>query len=524
MNTGGYVWLDAPFFKFLERFEQIRSYFTGITWDIARVVVILCLGFLFLKHAMTGEGLKENLTKFLLSFVIYSVIIANYPKIITGINDLIYEFSVNSTYLAGGEEVDTLQEYAEKVRMKQEEAAAAAMEGRAEAEAAQSPYGTYAYAYMSNLAKEKETKKESIDISGLIEKEIFDEKTKYIKPNAMVKLIMMICGEIWSSSPRNIATIGQTLLDLLCMAAVILCGVFGSAQYFIGALEFSLVTAVGIIFMPFMLWDGTKFITEKFIGALLGFFLKMLFLTMCILFTYYGFLEMTLRPYSGMMDQIIYFIFSAVFYMMITQNGPKLAVTLLTGTPQMSVMEAAEAAGAYGGAAILGKKAVGAAAGAAARGGFAARGAHERAKGSADFAKSEGATKKEQAAAYRSSAAASIKEGVAARASTMGRSLLSGGSGGGFFGGGRGGGGSGGAAKGYNRFSQLERFNQADEKGRNITMKEHLGKQYNTGQEDGLNYMIQKEERAQRMNPPRQGRSLGGGAEQEGANDGGGDK
>jgi type IV secretion system protein TrbL len=514
MDPGGYKWLDAPFFTFLERFGQIQSYFTGITWDIARVVIILCLGFMFLKHAMTGEGLKENLTKFLLSFVIYTIVIANYPRMITGINDLIYSFSVESTYVSVGADVESLQDYAEKVRMELEAVAAAEAE---EAARKQSMINaTRPNEFIRLFKKEKEAKGESFDIASFIEEELFEERTKYIRPNSMIKLIMLVCGEIWSSSKRDVTTLGQTLLDLLCMAAVILCGIFGSAQYFVGALEFSLVTAVGVIFIPFMLWDGTKFITEKFIGALLGFFLKMLFLTICVLFMYYGFLELTLRAYTGAVEQVIYFIFSAVFYMMITQNGPKLAVTLLTGTPQMSIMEVAQAAGAYGGAAYLGGKAAGAATGAAARGAFGITGAHERARGASDFAKSEGAGKKEQRAAYISSVRTSMKEGFAARASNAGRSLLAGG-------GGRGGGGGGGTggARGYNRYSQLERFNQPNEKGQNLTMKEHLGKQYNAGQEDGLNYMIKQEERARSVNPPRQGRSLGGAA---GSGEGKGEK
>jgi type IV secretion system protein TrbL len=512
MNPGEYEWLDAPFFNLLNRFSQIQNYFTGVTWSIAKVVVTLCLGFMFLRYALTGEGLRENLTKFLLSFVIYAVVIGNYPRIITGINELIYEFSVESTYVSVGEDVKSLQEYAEKVRREHEETAMAA--AAAEAAAINERNAMRPNAMIISTVKEKENNGESFDVSSFIEEDLFHEETKYIRPNGMVKLIMMVCGEIWNNANSEGRGIGQMIMDALCVIAVVLCGIFGSVQYFVGALEFSLVTAIGVIFLPFMLWDGTKFITEKFIGALLGFFLKMLFLTICLLFMYYGFLELTLRPYTGALEQIIYFIFSAVFYMMITQNGPKLAVTLLTGTPQMSLMEVAQAAGAYGGAAMVGKKAAGTVAGAAgrgaARGGFAAAGAHARAKGAADFVKSEGGTKKDQSAAYRSSVMSSMKEGAAGRAANVGRSLLTGGSGVG-----HGGGGSGGL-KGYNRFSQRERFNQPNEKGQNLTMKEHLGKQHNAGQEDGLNYMIKKEERAQRMNPPPQGRSLGGAGSAEG--------
>ena len=513
-----YEMLDAPFFNMLEKFGRIQSYFTVVAWDIARIVIILCLGFMFLKHAMTGEGLKDNLVKFLLTFVVYGVVIANYPGIVSGINKLIYEFSVNSTYKAAGERVASLQEYAQKVREEHIAALQAGVDGMDESVDA----GWYDRASLREqasaradaavkLAEAKEAaEKESLDLAALIKDDLFEEQTNYIRPTGMGNLIILVCTEIWGSSPRGIDNIGQTILDLLCMAAVVLCGIFGSIQYFVGALEFSLITAVGIICIPFMLWDGTKFITEKLVGALIGFFLKMLFLTICLLFMYYGFLELTLQPYEGAIDQLVYFVFSAMFYMMITQNGPKLALTLLTGTPQMSIMEVAQAAGAYGGAALAAKKAGGAtaktAAGGALKTGFAVAGTHARAKGAAEFVKSEGGDKKEQAAAYRASVGASMKEGMAGRASTAGRSLMSGG-------GGRGGGApsGGGGTKGYNRYSQTERFNQANEKGQNLTMREHLGKQNAMGQEDGLNYMIKREELARKMNSPDQGRSLAGG-------------
>jgi hypothetical protein len=428
-----------------------------------------------------------------MAFLIYAVLIANYPKLIYGINHLIYELSVQSTYLSGGEDDETssIKEFSETVRLKQED-----RRNAAEAN----------LTYWQRL-----TNKEQKEVSTIIQEDIFDETTGYIKPNAMVNLIMVVVGEIWEGGNGESRGIGQKIMDALCCIAVILCGVLGAAQYFIGAIEFSLITAVGVILLPFMLWDGTKFITEKLVGALIGFFLKMLFLTICILFMYYGFLGMTLRSYNGALDQIVYFIFSAVFYMMITQNGPQLAVTLLTGTPQMSLMEAAQAAGIYGGAALLGKKAAGAAAGGVAKTAFAAGGTEQRARGASDFVKSEGGSRKEQGAAYRASVRSSAADAVKARVSNVGRSLVgSGGGGGGFFGGGKGGGGSGGGGgTGYNRFSQRERFNQRDERGRNPTLAEHHSAQYNMGQEDGLNYMIKQEERAKKANPPAQGRSLG---------------
>jgi type IV secretion system protein TrbL len=468
--SGAYEWLDAPFFHFIDKLTEMQSYFIGICWLIARVVIILCLGFMFIKHAVTGEGLKDTLLKFLLTFAVYSVLISQYPNIVNGLNSLVYGLSIE-----GAAKTFDVEGYADKVR-------------NVHVRSLSDSDNSNAFIRASDEEGE-------LDINKLIQSDLFEPKTKFIRPNAMLGLILMTVGEIFDNSNGWGRSLTQTLMDLLCCAAVILCGVFGAVQYFLGALEFTLITAVGVILLPFMLWDGTKFLTEKLVGALVGFFFKMLFLTICILMMFYGFLELTLQPYDGTVSMMVYYIFSALFYMMITQNGPKLAVSLLTGTPQMSAMELAQAGAVYGGAALLGKKAAGAAAGAGARGVLAAAGTAARAKGAAAAAGELGADKKQQKQAYNASVRSSVADGVKARVSNVGRSLIGGGASGGI-------GGGGGTTRGYNRFSQTERFKQPNEKGQNVTVKEHLQNQAVMGKEDGLNYMVKQEEKGVKTSMP----------------------
>jgi type IV secretory pathway TrbL component len=322
--------------------------------------------------------------------------------------------------------------------------------------------------------------------------DIYDAETGYIRPNAIIRLLMLITEMILSQA--NVGFLGNNIPDfiltLLTALAVILCGILASLQYFICALEFTFITSVGVIMLPFMLWDGSKFLTEKLIGAITGFTLKMLFITIAMLLTFNGYLSLMVRPFSGTLDQLIYTVFVSLFYMMICQSGPQLAVSLLTGTPQMSLMEGAAAAGAYAAAGIAGGKAAGAAAHGAAAGGVRMAGAGVQAAGAASAVKELGGSGTTMAGAVMSSLGSSAARGMQSAAHSLGRSLYAGNA--------KGGGGNGGGpgGSGTNRFSQNTPLHEKTADGHSKTMKEYLTERYRQGQDRGLDYLVKKEESA----------------------------
>jgi type IV secretion system protein TrbL len=235
--------------------------------------------------------------------------------------------------------------------------------------------------------------------------------------------------------------------------------------------------------LPFMLWDGSKFLTEKLIGAITGFTLKMLFITIAILLTFNGYLSLMMRPFAGALDQMIYIVFVSLFYMMICQSGPQLAVSLLTGTPQLSLMEGAAAAGAYAAAGIAGATAVGGTAALAAQGGVRAAGMATQATGAAQAVGQLGGSKADMAGAAMSSIKSSAVQGLKSVAHGLGHSLYAGGS--------KGGGGGGGG--GTNRFSQTTALNEKTKDGHKKTLREYYSERYQQGQDRGLNYMVRSE-------------------------------
>ncbi|WP_230754832.1 hypothetical protein [Teretinema zuelzerae] len=100
-----------------------------------------------------------------------------------------------------------------------------------------------------------------------------------------------------------------------------------------------------------MLWDGTKFLTEKLVGAIVRQALKLLFVTLTFMLAINGFLALMVRPFDNFIDQTIYTLFTIFLHWLLCQNGPALATALLTGTPQLSMAEGLRTAASMAGAA-----------------------------------------------------------------------------------------------------------------------------------------------------------------------------
>jgi type IV secretory pathway TrbL component len=466
------MWVDAPFFDLLDKLTGLQGYFLQQAWFIGRIVMLMCFGLAAIKYAIKGEGLKEPMVKLVIAFISFYILMTAYPSIVSGLNKIIFEWSYNSTYKGG---------VADMINNTQ---------------------GNYDF-WQKKVNKDSDAYSDIIRVveeelgSGNVGKkyvlDIYDTESGFIRPNAIIRLLMLVTEMILHHATKF--DLSRSVLDfillLLTAVAVIVCGILASLQYFICALEFTFITSVGVIMLPFMLWDGSKFLTEKLIGAIVGFTMKMLFITIAMLLTFNGYLALMMRPFAGALDQMIYTVFVSLFYMMICQSGPQLAVSLLTGTPQMSLMEGAAAAGAFAAAGIAGSKAAGATAGAAAQGGVRALGAASQAAGAAGAAKELGGGKADMAGAALSSLGSSAAQGAKSMAHGMGRSLYAGNQGGG------GGGGSGGqGGPGTNRFSQTTSLNEKTPDGHSKTLKEYAGERYQQGQDKGLAYMVRKEESA----------------------------
>jgi hypothetical protein len=90
--------------------------------------------------------------------------------------------------------------------------------------------------------------------------------------------------------------------------------------------------AVGVIFIPFCLWDGTKSFTAKLVTLFTSYFIKIMVMVLCLFWVYSAFIYMGVsimssnEPVSFL--SFAYFIFTCLLGWVVTQNDPQEFVAL----------------------------------------------------------------------------------------------------------------------------------------------------------------------------------------------------
>ena len=201
-------------------------------------------------------------------------------------------------------------------------------------------------------------------------------QTYYISPSALLKVSLLSCQIMWEkentifnkisddiSSDEDLGVfdkaaaqlahqfsrIWQMLQVVLCCIVLILATIFAEIQYVMTILEYTMVAGIGAIFIPLMLFDGTKDIPKKLIPVFISFLVKIMVITICIMFVYYTIIENcihTIADDAGMnWTSVGEIFFEAILCYVLTQNAPQIADTILTGQPKLSMGEFVAGAG-----------------------------------------------------------------------------------------------------------------------------------------------------------------------------------
>lgn len=163
--------------------------------------------------------------------------------------------------------------------------------------------------------------------------------------------------QVKKNSKFQIKRIGNYIMAGVCCLCIILAVAFALIQYVMCILEFTIVQGIGAFFIPFYLFDGTKDIPKKLLPVFTGFAIKILVMVICLMFVinmYLTFAADQISPTSGNMGWPAFgeCIFICLLSFILTSNAPKIAMTLLTGQPQLSMGEFMQAAGTLGGIAM----------------------------------------------------------------------------------------------------------------------------------------------------------------------------
>ena len=338
--------VNNAFYFVVDKIITLQGFFLGEALKIGRVVLLIAILSTALNYALTGTGLKENIIKILKATVFFFIVVFAYPNIVGFITSWTFNMAEGALY-------PSIQKSFTRTTAK-----------------------VLNYVDYSSTGGRTHINKTINQISDVIDRErIFGSggdsnivvtrnplverpngtsytmSYKTVAPAALLRVIFLLATECFEFSDKaNFLTNAANVLNgIICGFFIILTGVFALLEYCVCFLEFMLVASVGIILFPLSIWEGSKFMAEKFIGALLGFFMKLLFCNLAIFLLLYGFISllyiMSDAGFQGSADQILFIIFVCLLFFYICKSAPGIAQSLLTGTPSLSASGAVSAVG-----------------------------------------------------------------------------------------------------------------------------------------------------------------------------------
>jgi hypothetical protein len=444
--------INNSFYFVVDKISDLQGFFRREARGIGSVVLLIAILSAALNYALTGTGLKENIIKILKATLFFLIVIAAYPRIVSFITSWTFSLARQSVY-------PSIERHFNETVGTVEEASSVVASG--------TTFSGEAYSRTLTNTTVREIRRDSGSLIGGLTSTTSSGYT-VVAPTALLKVLFFISGECfkWAETEeiiipeveatgnavvdaaKNIGrgarvaletvktkvknvipNIGAYIKGYVCGFFIIFTGVFALLEYIICYLEFMLVASVGIIMLPLSIWDGSKFIAEKFIGALLGFFIKLLLCNIAIFLLIYGFISLfyiiSATGFVGTVDQMIFIFFTCLMFFFICKSAPSIAQSLLTGAPSLNGAGAISAvAGAFAAIKTVTSLTHQKPLGAALNAGIGTVGTLKEANAARNAVKSLGGDAKAQRGAFFSSLGQSAWDNTKAGALGLTRSLM----------------------------------------------------------------------------------------------------
>jgi hypothetical protein len=430
--------INNAFYFIIDKIIELQDFFMRQALGIGKIVLLIAILSAALNYALTGQGLKENVVKIMKATLFFLIVIFLYPRIIGFITSWTFSMAKESIYPSIEERFGEVTELVERSSVGY---VYAGMEFSGEySEVAGNTNRMRYYSFIRNTTHNIVTRQGFSHLFGDLLYTNEDSPVPYsaVAPANAMKIVFFLAGECMAFADKvNVVTIiseySRVLKGLACAFFLIFTGIFAILEYCICFMEFMLVSSVGIILFPLSIWEGSKFMAEKFIGAIIGFFMKLLFCNLAIFLMLYGFLSLFYilsdTGFQGNTDQIVFIAFVSLMFFYICKSAPGIAQSLLSGQPSLSATGAISAAAGAVGAAVktagMAQNAgslVGAGAGGLAKGGIAAAGTLMQANAAKKAVEKAGGDGRQQAGAWMGS----MGNSAAAGAGALTRRLLGG--------------------------------------------------------------------------------------------------
>lgn len=192
--------------------------------------------------------------------------------------------------------------------------------------------------------------------------------TGFISPTSVFKITVFLCEIMFENiqteyledgTIQKKSGLGLLKLTMNDIQSYILCGltalgmiltsIFVLIQYVMAIIEYAVISSFAVLLVPCMLFDGLKDLSNKILPSLMAQAIKLMMIIICLYWCILSFVQIgkniVTNDAAFDLKLFAFVAFNLVLILAICSNAPKLASTLLTGQPQMSMGEFAGAAG-----------------------------------------------------------------------------------------------------------------------------------------------------------------------------------
>jgi type IV secretory pathway TrbL component len=182
--------------------------------------------------------------------------------------------------------------------------------------------------------------------------------TNLLSPGAMIKTAVLIADIIarqgsyvydeekksifdWNLGKNLVQSLLSLILKLLMVFGIITAGIFFVLHYCMCIIEYYVVSAVGMLLVPCVLFEGTKDYAKRLVGLFAAYLVKIIVMSLSVFWAFSAFIAMG-NTLIGSNQPITFlsfanFLFTAVLSLAVVSQAPKIAQGLLSGSPSMSM-------------------------------------------------------------------------------------------------------------------------------------------------------------------------------------------
>jgi hypothetical protein len=346
VNISG-SWLDGAFFNVLGYVDGMHLFFMKQARILAMICFALSFGISCVKMVMGATELNKILTQAFMSIATYFIMIFLFPHIMITMQKMVSELAYGAVFSQG---------FSVKLESK---------------------YGKEDdyFRYLNEIGTDKNgntiwtVKGEGNDAKKALNLQITHRETGIISLNKVFQMIIVTFKALWKSLDVNnvfdffkhfpdflmVIVIGLAYLWALSMAIV---------QYAMVIVQYTFLYAMGVLFIPLMLWEGSKHAFEKLCGSIFNIGVRLLVVQTTLYLAVMANIDILKNMYilssgkTDFMQGLEFYLsvaFMVIFIKLFVDQAPAIADFLCGGQPSLGFGEFARAAasGAAAGNAAL---------------------------------------------------------------------------------------------------------------------------------------------------------------------------